>query len=44
MTAERIIVLEDGRVTESGTHRELLEKNGHYRRVYDIQSATEETP
>ncbi|MDR0863226.1 MAG: ABC transporter ATP-binding protein/permease [Oscillospiraceae bacterium] len=44
MTADKIIVLEGGRVTESGTHRDLLEQNGHYKRVYDIQSAAEVQP
>ena len=38
MTADMIMVLEDGRIAELGTHNELVEKNGHYRRVYDLQS------
>jgi ATP-binding cassette subfamily B protein len=42
MTADSIIVLDGGRVAEAGTHGELLEKNGVYRRVYDIQSARED--
>ena len=41
MHADTIMVLEDGRVTELGTHRELLERNGAYRRVYDIQASVE---
>ncbi len=28
--ADRIFVLEEGRVTESGSHRDLLEKGGKY--------------
>ncbi len=31
--ADRIFVLDRGRITESGTHRELLERNGLYRRL-----------
>ena len=38
MRADKIIVLENGRVIESGTHWELLEHGGVYRRVYDIQT------
>ncbi|MDR0839115.1 MAG: ATP-binding cassette domain-containing protein, partial [Oscillospiraceae bacterium] len=38
MNADTIAVLEDGRVAEVGSHRELLENGGLYRRVYDIQS------
>lgn len=35
--AARILVLDHGRIVESGTHATLLEKNGHYRRLYDMQ-------
>lgn len=36
--ADRIIVLEDGRIRESGTHRELLEiPEGLYRSLYNLQ-------
>lgn len=38
--ADRIVVLEDGLVAEVGTHRELIEKGGIYRRLYEIQFAT----
>jgi ABC-type multidrug transport system fused ATPase/permease subunit len=30
-------VLDRGRLVESGTHRELLTRNGLYRRLHDMQ-------
>jgi subfamily B ATP-binding cassette protein MsbA len=35
--ADRILVLDRGRLVESGTHRELLTRNGLYRRLHDMQ-------
>jgi ATP-binding cassette subfamily B protein len=35
--ANRIIVVEDGRITEMGTHSELLRAKGHYYRLYTQQ-------
>jgi ABC-type transport system involved in cytochrome bd biosynthesis fused ATPase/permease subunit len=29
--------MDSGRIKEIGTHRELLEKSGYYRRLYDHQ-------
>jgi subfamily B ATP-binding cassette protein MsbA len=35
--ADRIIVLDGGRIVEEGTHRELLTRPGLYRRLHDMQ-------
>jgi len=35
--ANQIIVLEEGKMAENGTHQELLNKNGIYRKMWDIQ-------
>ncbi|PWW82355.1 ABC transporter [Prosthecochloris marina] len=37
--ADRIIVLDKGRIAESGSHEELLSRNGLYKMYYDIQFA-----
>lgn len=44
--ADRIIVMERGRVIESGSHKELLEMNGTYKHLFDIQFSdkTNENP
>ena len=39
MDADRIFLLDRGRIVEQGNHRELLEKNGLYRRIYELQSS-----
>ncbi len=35
--ADKIIVLEGGRIVESGTHKELLDSSGVYKRLYELQ-------
>ncbi|WP_174613102.1 ABC transporter ATP-binding protein [Virgibacillus ihumii] len=35
--ADEILVLEDGEIAERGTHNQLLNNNGAYQRIYDIQ-------
>jgi subfamily B ATP-binding cassette protein MsbA len=37
--ANRILVLENGSITDSGTHDELMNRVGTYRRLYDLQFA-----
>jgi len=36
-TADKILVLDAGRVVEQGSHRELLEQGGHYAQLYKMQ-------
>ena len=35
---DRILVLEDGRITEEGSHEELMEKGGTYYHLFQVQS------
>ena len=37
LSADQIVVMDQGFVKDIGTHRELLEKSVYYRRLYDMQ-------
>jgi len=37
LTADQIVVMDKGLIKEIGTHAELLNKSGYYRRLYDLQ-------
>lgn len=41
--ADEILVLDEGKIIERGTHEELLQNHGTYRRIYDIQYQDRET-
>ena len=42
--ADRIVVLENGTITDVGAHEELMKKLGTYRRLYDLQFVELEQP
>ena len=37
MKADRIVVMDNGKIIETGSHKELLEQKGHYRKLYELQ-------
>jgi len=41
--ADRIIVLDKGRITETGTHQELLGHRGIYQKLYELQFSNQES-
>jgi ATP-binding cassette, subfamily B, multidrug efflux pump len=41
--ADEIIVLDEGAIVERGTHEELVQNEGAYRRIYDIQYKDQKT-
>jgi ATP-binding cassette subfamily B multidrug efflux pump len=41
--ADQVIVLEQGRITQSGTHEQLMKEPGHYRQIALAQSYVEQT-
>ncbi|MCY4437787.1 MAG: ABC transporter ATP-binding protein [Chloroflexi bacterium] len=40
--ADLILVIEDGRIVDRGTHEELIQREGFYARIYDIQLKDQE--
>ena len=38
MHANQIIYLKDGKISEKGTHEELIQLGGHYSRIYHLQT------
>ena len=42
MSADQIMVLNHGRIEEMGRHQELIQRNGIYRRIYDIQMSQDD--
>jgi subfamily B ATP-binding cassette protein MsbA len=39
--ADKIVVLDQGRMVETGTHRQLLDQNGHYAALHQMQFASQ---
>jgi ATP-binding cassette, subfamily B, bacterial MsbA len=42
--ADRIVVLENGRISDIGSHEDLMNRLGTYRRLYDLQFVEIEPP
>jgi ABC-type multidrug transport system fused ATPase/permease subunit len=42
MRADEIVVLDGGRVVERGTHAELIQQQGLYRNIYDLELKDQE--
>jgi ATP-binding cassette subfamily B protein len=42
MNADQIVVLDKGKIVQHGTHETLLEEEGLYRQIYDLQARVEE--
>ncbi len=38
--SDKIVVMNEGRIVEMGSHKELLERNGYYKRLFEIQFNT----
>jgi ATP-binding cassette subfamily B protein len=42
MQADKILVLKNGTIEDIGSHDELLERGGSYRRIFDLQTGMDE--
>jgi ATP-binding cassette, subfamily B, bacterial len=42
MHADQLLVLDRGRIIQSGTHEELMKRDGFYRRIFLLQSRIDE--
>jgi subfamily B ATP-binding cassette protein MsbA len=42
--ADRIVVLENGSITDIGAHEDLMKRLGTYRRLYDLQFVDMDLP
>jgi subfamily B ATP-binding cassette protein MsbA len=42
--ADRIVVIDNGAISEIGAHEELMKNLGTYRRLYDLQFADSDVP
>jgi ABC-type multidrug transport system fused ATPase/permease subunit len=43
MDADLILVFNEGRIVQKGTHSELMQEDGMYRRIHDMQTRVEAT-
>lgn len=41
LTFDQVVIIEDGEITEQGTHEELLALNGYYAELYQLQTSRE---
>ena len=42
MNADLILVMDQGRIVQSGKHEDLVQQDGIYRRIYEIQTRIED--
>ena len=42
VSADKIIVLSEGKIEQQGTHNELIARDGYYKSIYEAQTSTKE--
>ena len=42
INCDRIIYLQDGKIVEEGSHKELIKKNGFYKKMYEVEISNED--